>query len=80
MPNVELVDGHQMIDRRLKRTKNFLVSLIAVEINNHLRHGRDQPPEHLALHRREIKETVEYQQINSAEPRQVNFSPLEFAT
>ena len=69
MRNVEPVDRHQMVDRRVKRTKDFLVSLIAVEINNHIRHGRNQPSQHLTLHRREIKETVEYQQINPAEPR-----------
>src|ERR1051325_7432383 len=72
-------DRLQVFDRGSKRLKDVRVLIIVIDVHDYIGDARDQLSQNLALHRREIKEAVEHQQLNFIEPRQRRLVPGDFA-
>ena len=71
-------DGRKMIDGFLKRKKDLLIALVVIEVNDDFRNLWDQPLQNLALHRGEIEEAIEHEQLHIGKHRAFPISPIEF--
>src|SRR5687767_6735485 len=63
---------HKLLDGRAKRSKNLLVAIVAVEVDDHLRNSWHKAAQHLSLHRREIEKAIQHQQLDLIKPRNVH--------
>src|ERR1051326_4464852 len=60
-----------MFDGRLEGTKDFFIPIVMIDIDDYRGDKRNDVLQYLALHRREIEEAVEHEQIDFIEPRQL---------
>src|SRR5256885_2510493 len=60
-----------MFDCRLERTKDFFIPIVMIDVDDHLGDQRNDVLQNLSLHRREIEEAVEHEQIDFIQPGQL---------
>src|SRR5438067_9289611 len=60
-----------MFDCRLERTKDFFIPIVMIDVDDHSGDKRNDVLQNLSLHRREVEEAVEHEQIDFIEPRQL---------
>src|SRR6476659_5508977 len=69
MNSVELRNAFQLSNRFLKRREDLRIAVVVIEIDDRLRQQRNQVAQDLALHRSEIEEAVDDEQLNIRQPR-----------
>ena len=57
-----------MFDCRLERTKDFFIPIVMIDVDDHSGDQRNDVLQNLSLHRREIEEAVEHEQIDFIQP------------
>ncbi len=68
-----------MVDSFLKWKKDFLIALIVIEINQHIRNLRNQPLQNLALDGGEIEKAVKHEQLDRSQPGQSHGATINLA-
>src|ERR1044071_2257531 len=80
MDHVEFRETFELSDRLLKRREDLGIRVIVIEIHDRLRQQRNQIAQDLALHRSEIEEAVDDEQLNIRQPRNAHELLVDHAT
>src|SRR4030095_150433 len=68
-----------MVDSFLKWKKDFLIALIVIEINEHIRNLRNQPLQNFTLDGCEIEEAIKDEQLDRSKPWQSHRATVNLA-
>src|SRR5437763_1307950 len=63
-----------MFDGRLERTKDFFIPIVMIDVDDHSGDQRNDVLQNLSLHRREVEEAVEHEQIEFIQPGQLTIA------